>query len=267
MYPNAKVTHLTWCHSNHCPVLLETQPRTYNGRIRPFMFQTGWLLDPSFFLIVYQVWERNNKLVYAINCFTQKAKEWNKNQFGNIFTRKKNLMLRLNGIQRALALRPSDFLVKLEDELLKELDHVLNQEEELWALKSKVNWMVQGDLNMTFYYVSTLIRQKRNQIMVIKNAMGDWIHEEGEIKDFIRSGFDLIFLSSLSCVTRMDPTIYQWQPRLSDLEKESINKGASEEEIKASPLVFETFQGPRPGWASCRVLSKNLGYCGKFRDR
>jgi len=231
------------------------------------MFQTGWLLDPSFFLIVYQVWERNNRLVDAINCFTQKAKEWNKNQFGNIFTRKKNLMLRLNGIQRALALRQSDFLVKLEDELLKELDHVLNQEEELWALKSKVNWMIQGDLNMTFYYVSTLIRQKRNQIMAIKNAMGDWIHEEGEIKDFIRSGFDLIFLSSLSCVTRMDPTIYQWQPRLSDLEKESINKGASEEEIKASPLVFETFQGPRPGRASCRVLSKNLGYYGKFRDR
>ena len=74
---------------------------------------------------MHQVWESNNRLVDAINWFTQKAKEWNKNQFGNIFTRKKNLMSRLNGIQRALALRPLEFLVKLEDELLKEMDLVL----------------------------------------------------------------------------------------------------------------------------------------------
>ena len=51
--------------------------------------------------------------------------EWNKNQFGNIFTRKKNLMSRLNGIQRSLALCPSEFLVNLEDELLRELDLML----------------------------------------------------------------------------------------------------------------------------------------------
>ena len=139
LYPDAKITHLTQCHSNHYPVLLELQPRTQNGRSRPFRFQTGWLLDPSFFPIVHQAWERNNRLVDAINCFTQEAKEMNKNQFGNIFSKKKNLMSKLYGIQRVLALRPSEFLVNLEDELLRELDLVLRQEEELWALKSRVN--------------------------------------------------------------------------------------------------------------------------------
>ena len=88
---------------------------------------------------MHQAWDRNNRLVDAINCFTRKAMEWNKNQFGNIFTRKKNLFSRLNGIQRSLALHPSDFLVNLENELLKELDLVHRQEEELWALKSRVN--------------------------------------------------------------------------------------------------------------------------------
>ena len=88
LYPNAKITYLTWCHFDHCLMLLEVQPRTQNGRSRLFRFQMGWLLDPPFFLIVHQVWESNNRLVDAINWFTQKAKEWNKNQFGNIFTRK-----------------------------------------------------------------------------------------------------------------------------------------------------------------------------------
>lgn len=60
-------------------------------------------------------------------------------QFGNIFARKKNIMARLNGIQRTLSIRSSNFLLNLENNLLKELDMVLNQEEELWALKSRVN--------------------------------------------------------------------------------------------------------------------------------
>ena len=50
---------------------------------------------------------------------------WNKTQFGNIFSRKKNIMARLNGIQRSVANRHS-FLCNLENELLKELDSVIS---------------------------------------------------------------------------------------------------------------------------------------------
>ena len=98
----------------------------------------------------------------AIEIFSRKAAAWNQDHFGNIFARKKNLMARINGIQRAVANKPSKFLFNLENELLRELDLVLNQEEELWALKSRVNWMIQGDHNTTFYHVLMLVRRKRN---------------------------------------------------------------------------------------------------------
>ena len=71
-------------------------------------------------------------------------------------------LARLNGIQQALANRPSTFLINLENELLKELEVVLNQEEEIWVLKSRVNWLVQGDRSTNFYHVSTLVRRKQN---------------------------------------------------------------------------------------------------------
>ena len=71
-------------------------------------------------------------------------------------------MARLNGIQRVVGIRPSNFLLNLESELLKELDNVLNQEEEICALKSRVTWMIQGDRNIAFYHVSTLVRRKMN---------------------------------------------------------------------------------------------------------
>ena len=81
-------------------------------------------------------------LVDAINKLTEEATRWNRMQFGNVFNRKKNIMARLNGVQWALSTRPSSFLINLEKELLNDLDVMLNQEEEIWALKSQVNWMV-----------------------------------------------------------------------------------------------------------------------------
>lgn len=51
-------------------------------------------------------------------------------------------MARLNGIQRSNSIKHSTSLLNLENELLTELDSVLAQEEELWALKSPVNWMI-----------------------------------------------------------------------------------------------------------------------------
>ena len=73
-------------------------------------------------------------------------------------------------------MRPSVFLLNLENDLLRDLDTVLNQEEEIWALKSRVNWMIQGDRNTAFYHVSTLVRRKRNKILSIKDSMGEWIY-------------------------------------------------------------------------------------------
>lgn len=74
-------------------------------------------------------------------------------------------MARLYGIQKATTVRPSTFLLELENKLLHELDVVLGQEQDLWALKSRVNWMIQGNRNTAFYHVSTLVRRKRNQIL------------------------------------------------------------------------------------------------------
>ena len=155
-------------------------------------------------------------------------------------------MARINGVQRAIATKPSSFLLKLEEDLLRDLDLVLNQQEELRALKSQVNWMVQGDRNMAFYHVSTLVRRKRNQIMAIKNAVGEWIHEESDIKEFIRSGFNGIYLTSHENASREEPIILQCQTRLSDGDKESIGGKVTEEEIKAALWSLKPFKAPGP---------------------
>ncbi|XP_023872646.1 uncharacterized protein LOC111985234 [Quercus suber] len=135
--------------------------------------ESFWLSDPSFPSVVNQAWRQPRKLMEAIDTFAKKATLWNKNHFGNIFHKKKRIMARLDGVHRVMASDPSASLVSLENQLIKELDVVLEQEKDLWALKSRINWMVLGDRNTAFYHVSAITRRKRNLITTIKNEVGN----------------------------------------------------------------------------------------------
>ena len=96
LYPDAKVLHLTRCHSNHCPVLLETNPSRQLHVKRPFKFQSIWLSNPSFPNVVKQAWQQPRKLLEAIEVFSRQASLWNKNHFGIIFQKKKRVLARLD---------------------------------------------------------------------------------------------------------------------------------------------------------------------------
>ena len=120
------MVHLTRCHSDHAPVLMELQPRVRENRRKLFKFQTCWLSNCSFPNVVTQAWRQSTRLAQAIESFTKEANRWNEEQFGNVFARKKNIMARLNGIQRVMAMRPSIFLLNLENDLFRDLDTALN---------------------------------------------------------------------------------------------------------------------------------------------
>ena len=121
----ARVTHLTRCVSDHYTVLLESNPSNEIHLSRPFRFQSLWLSDLSFPRIVSEAWGFSRPFQVAIECFSRKASDWNKHHFGNIFGRKKRVLARLNGIQKALAENPSRSLIEMEKSLHKELNDLL----------------------------------------------------------------------------------------------------------------------------------------------
>lgn len=164
--------------SDHYPILLELIKPPPIGLEKPFRFHTMWLHHPQFLEIVKRAWNFETNLPLAIKNFIAFAKQWNKNQFGNIFGRKKRVLARINGTQKALLNGPSQFLIQLEKELIAEYNLILQQEEEYWALKSRINWAANGDRNTAFFNVSTLVKRHRNKIRSIKNSVGEWIMNE-----------------------------------------------------------------------------------------
>ncbi|XP_030943692.1 uncharacterized protein LOC115968435 [Quercus lobata] len=93
LYPEARVTHLTRCHSDHCPVLIEAVPKRVTHLNRPFKFQSFWLSNPSFLGVVMTAGSHTRNLSALIEKFTSEMTQWNKNQFGNIFEKKRRLIV------------------------------------------------------------------------------------------------------------------------------------------------------------------------------
>ncbi|XP_030940291.1 uncharacterized protein LOC115965260 [Quercus lobata] len=197
LHSDARVTHLTSCVFDHCPVLLETNPSNSMFLPRPFKFQSFWLSNVSFSGVVKEAWGRTRPLQESIENFSRRASVWNKDHFGNIFGKKKRVMARLNGIQKAIVVHPSHSLLELEKVLHKDLNTLLDQEEELWVQKSRINRLVEGDRNTTFHHMSAIVRRRCNKISCIKNELGEWIQSELGAMNPIRRGFERLFITSL----------------------------------------------------------------------
>ena len=173
LYPKAVVTHLPRTFSDHHPILIELCRLISHSLNKPFQFQSMWLVHQDFPRIVKEAWLENNSLPLAISNFTTKVMKWNREVFGNIFAKKRRMLAKLNGAQKALADRPNDFLVCLEKQLLDECALILLQEEEHWALKSRLNAATYGDRNTSYFHVSTVVRRNWNKIRCIEDGIGD----------------------------------------------------------------------------------------------
>ncbi|KAH1037965.1 hypothetical protein J1N35_039708 [Gossypium stocksii] len=78
------------------------------------------------------IWnDTTNPLVNRIRDFTSFLRDWNRTSFGNVFNKKKKILACINGVQRALANDPNEFLFKLQQTLAKDYMDILKQEEDL----------------------------------------------------------------------------------------------------------------------------------------
>ncbi|OMO68562.1 reverse transcriptase [Corchorus capsularis] len=142
-FSDAIVRNLPRAHSDHCPVAISVYGLlSRNPLTRPFRFEAAWQSHDSFPLVLSDAWNSAESLNHSLSHLREALGIWNKNTFGNIHRRKRLLMARLGGVQRALETRPNPFLYRLEKELSDEFNLVLSQEEMLWFQKSHSNWMV-----------------------------------------------------------------------------------------------------------------------------
>ncbi|KAL4328991.1 hypothetical protein AHAS_Ahas13G0255400 [Arachis hypogaea] len=183
-FPESYVENLVRMHSDHCPIMVRCQGNDRRVGVKPFRFQVAWSYHPSFSSVVRGAWDKGRP--NPIRCLSQvrdDALAFNRDVFGNIFKRKRELERRVTSIQQRMERVDALSLIQEERELQAEYSNLLMQEELFWYQKSREHWVKFGDRNTKFFHMQTIMRRKRNKVQGLFLEDGRWSTDPQELEE------------------------------------------------------------------------------------
>ncbi|KAL6144500.1 hypothetical protein ACLB2K_055192 [Fragaria x ananassa] len=245
-WPNTTVFHGTRIGSDHCPLLVDTEP--YMG-IGPklFKFEASWIREDACAQILNRCWEAHGDG----NAFTQwvtkldRCKEslsrWRKSVGGN---NRKLINKCLSDLESLQIEGTEEVDHNAVRELTNTLSDLWSSEELYWKQRSRVNWLKNGDSNTRFFHLSTIQRRQANQIQRLKNDQDLWVEEESGLRMEVESYFHNLFTS---VGNRNWSSILEQIPSSVSLEmNEELIKRIDIEEVKAAAFQLGDFKAPGP---------------------
>lgn len=159
---------------------------------RPFRFETIWLSHLEFISNIEKWWAKDLQiqgstmfLLHRILTHIKlRLKAWNNNEFGNIFAENKSVENKFFELNQALIKEAFD--KKKNDQVEKyhqEWEKLCKQEEIFWKkIKSRVQWLKEGECNTNFFDRSIIANKTHNRISLIEDEDGQMHQSHEEIE-------------------------------------------------------------------------------------
>jgi len=178
--------------------------------------------------------------------------------FGNLFRRKNDIWSRLEGILKKLADGYNPFLVKLEAQLRRDLDEVLNQVGTFWFQKSRTEAIRDGDRNSRYYHLITVILRRLNRIESLQDIHGTWHWDEDNIKCMVTAYFMSLYKDEFGTYS---PYIAPRDciPIIAEEELAMLQRPFMGSEVKRAIFDMKDFKAPGPDGFQALFLPTVLG--------
>jgi len=217
---------------------------------RPFRTIDAWLLERGFCEMVRDKWldypmEGNgfSKFKEKLKRLKSDLKVWNRDVFGNIHTRKKYILQKIEELDCqdcAGNLSAGDKVKRCE--LICDLREIEKKLDSLMCQKARVNWLKNGDSCTKFYHSTLRWRRLRNEVKGVEVG-GQWCEEPCTVRSEAKKLFEKRFKAMRDCGVRLDGVEFK---SLSEEENLSLTAGFSEEEIRNAVWQCEGTKSPGP---------------------
>ncbi|XP_019183742.1 PREDICTED: uncharacterized protein LOC109178660 [Ipomoea nil] len=170
-FTEVRITVMARTTSDYSPILL-SGANTMVSCLKQFRFQNMWITHPSFMDTVSLNWNQPAEgwgmraLAFKLKRLKQGLRSWNRDIFGNVFYRIRDLEIKTTEAENAFDEEPlpvnRELLHKLRADLLQALKH----EELYWKQKALVKWLKDGDSNSRYFHSVVKNMHRRGQLRI-----------------------------------------------------------------------------------------------------
>ncbi|KAK9169574.1 hypothetical protein Syun_001714 [Stephania yunnanensis] len=256
-----KLTHLAKVYSDHCPLLLDID---VGDAVQPkpkfFKLLSAWETHSDWQKFVKECWDDTKPLHEALTLFSDQATKWNREVFGNIFHRKRRILARLRGIQKAFETHISGNLLLLDKELRIELENILLQEDLLWHQRANADWSMLGDRNTTVFHRRVSTRKRRMRILGLFISSGTWCEDQTILEQEALSFFREVYRGDSSNGLPYD--IRNKFPPIPLPLSTAMSRPVSDEEVRTTVLAMSPNKAPGIDGIPTFFFQKNWNVVG-----
>eukprot|EP00253_Pinus_taeda_P020386 PITA_20386 len=240
--------------SDHWPIQMEASLIS-KPRNNPFRFENVWLTHLDFLKNIEKWWNEETHFqgtkMFLLHCMLKyikgRLKEWNKNEFGNIFKAKGEVETNLKEINQILITEGyTEERQELVDSLQHEWENRCLQEEIFWRQKSRVQWIKEGERNTKFFHKSTIDHRNHNRIVKLTDHLGVERDMHEEMEEVLVQHFQSIAEETTVDRSQFTKRFTQYIPKLVSIEdKYNLNRPVTEEELEE--VITEMHNGKALG--------------------
>jgi hypothetical protein len=249
MHQNAALVHLEYNHSDHRPLLLDTEFYTPSSTAsdNQHRFEAKWFREEGFSDIVKEEWESAasasdpNDVLARLKTMHAGLHAWDH----RVLRRPKK---RLRAAQRELeAVMRGPFTPNNEErkhELAMLIKKVLEQEEICWNQHSRANWLKNGDKNTAYFHSFATARRKRNFIKKLKNLSGNFVEGTDNLNPIILKYFSNLFSTENTAVDA--DFLEKVSPKVTEVMNNDLIAPFTPEDVKKAVFSIGDLKAPGP---------------------